>query len=150
VTGLALPRARSRLAGTGARTKALAAGAIGYGLAAALFTGTTWIPAAYLGAFAWGISGTVFYTVAATTLQRIAPADRLGRVMGVISTAESATETVSMPLAGVLVAVAGIRPGALALAAVSVAAGATCLTSSASRSPVTYAIDTTRRCRWRR
>jgi MFS family permease len=51
----------------------------------------------------------------------------LGRVMGVISTAESATETVSMPLAGAILAVAGIRPGALALAAVAVAAGATCL-----------------------
>jgi hypothetical protein len=47
--------------------------------------------------------------------------------VGVISTAESATETVSMPLAGVLVAAAGIRPGALALASVAVAAGAACL-----------------------
>jgi MFS family permease len=124
VTGMALPLARRRLSGTGASTRALAAGAIGYGLAAALFTGTTWIPAAYLGAFAWGVSGTVFYTVAVTTLQQLAPADMLGRVMGAISTAESATETVSMALAGVLVAVAGIRSGALALAAVAVAAGA--------------------------
>ncbi len=127
VTGLALPRARHRLSGTGARTKALAGGAIGYGLAAALFTGTSWIPAAYLGAFAWGASGTVFYTVAATTLQRLAPAGTLGRVAGVISTAESAAETASMPLAGLIVAVAGIRPGALTLAAVAVAAGLACL-----------------------
>ena len=127
VTGLALPRARHRLSGTGARTKALAGGAIGYGLAAALFTGTSWIPAAYLGAFAWGASGTVFYTVAATTLQRLAPAGTLGRVAGVISTAESAAETASMPLAGLIVAVVGIRPGALALAAVAVAAGLACL-----------------------
>ncbi len=57
MTGLALPRARGRLPGTGTERKALAAGAIGYGLAAALFTGTTWVPAAYLGAFAWGASG---------------------------------------------------------------------------------------------
>jgi hypothetical protein len=127
-SGLALPRARRRWPGTGSWTKALAAGAIGYGLAAALFTGTTWIPAAYLGAFAWGASGTVFYTVAATTLQRLAPAATLGRVMGVISMAESATETASLPLAGAIVAVAGIRPGALVLAAVAVAAGAACLT----------------------
>jgi MFS family permease len=128
-TGLALPRARRRLSGTRAAMKALAAGAIGYGLAAALFTGTTWVPAAYVGAFLWGVSGTVFYTVAATTLQRLARADTLGQVMGVISTAESATETVSMPLAGVLVAIAGIRPGALALAAIAVAAGVGCLPS---------------------
>ena len=124
-TGLALPHAPPLASGS--RTKALAAGAIGYGLAAALFTGTTWIPAAYVGAFAWGASGIVFYTVAATTLQRLAPAGTLGRVAGVISTAESATETASMPLAGAIVAMAGIRPGALALAAVAVAAGVACL-----------------------
>jgi hypothetical protein len=127
VTGLVLPRVSGRLTGTGATTKALAGGAIGYGLAAALFTGTTWIPAAYFGAFAWGASGMVFYTVAATALQRLAPAGTLGRVAGAISTAESATETASMPLAGALVAVAGIRAGALAVAAVAVAAGAGCL-----------------------
>ena len=127
VTGLALPRVRSRLTGTGATTKALAGGAIGYGLAAALFTGTRWIPAAYIGAFAWGASGMVFYTVAATALQRLAPAGALGRVAGVISTAESASETASMPLAGAVVAIAGIRGGALALAGVAVAAGIMCL-----------------------
>ena len=127
VTGLALPRVGSRLTGTGATTKALAGGAIGYGLAAALFTGTTWIPAAYFGAFAWGASGMVFYTVAATALQRLAPAGALGRVAGVISTAESASETASMPLAGAVVAIAGIRGGALALAGVAVAAGIMCL-----------------------
>ena len=127
VTGLALPRIGRRLTGTGATTKALAGGAIGYGLAAAVFTGTTWIPAAYIGAFAWGASGMVFYSVAATALQRLAPAGTLGRVAGVISTAESATETASMPLAGAVVAVAGIRAGALAVAALAVAAGAGCL-----------------------
>jgi hypothetical protein len=126
VTGLVLPRVSGRLTGTGATTRALAGGAIGYGLAAALFTGTTWIPAAYFGAFAWGASGMVFYTVAATALQRLAPAGTLGRVAGVISTVESATETASMPLAGALVAVAGIRLGAIALAGVAVAAGIMC------------------------
>ena len=127
VTGLALPRIGRRWSGTGATTKALAGGAIGYGLAAALFTGTTWVPAAYVGALVWGASGMVFYTVAATALQRLAPAGTLGRVAGVISTAESATETASLPLAGAIVAIAGIRPGALAVAAVAVAAGMMCL-----------------------
>jgi MFS family permease len=127
VAGLALPRVGRRLSGTGATTKALAGGTIGYGLAAALFTGTTWIPAAYVGAFVWGASGMVFYTVAATALQRLAPAGMLGRVAGVITTAEAATETASMPLAGVIVAIAGIRPAALAVAAVAVAAGTMCL-----------------------
>jgi hypothetical protein len=92
-----------------------------------LFTGTPWVPVAYLGAFAWGTGGTVFYTVAATTLQRLAPPGTLGRAAGVISAAESAAESGSMPVAGVLVAVAGLRPGALVLAAVAVAAGAACV-----------------------
>jgi hypothetical protein len=69
----------------------------------------------------------VFYTVAATTLQRLAPAEALGRVAGVISTAESAVENVSMPLAGALMAATGIQAGALVLAAVAAAVGAGCL-----------------------
>jgi MFS family permease len=127
LTGLALPVIRRRLPANRAAVRLLAAGAISYGLAGALFTGTPWVPVAYIGAFAWGTSGTVFYTIAATALQRLAPAGTLGRVAGVISTAESATETVAMPAAGALMAVAGLRPGALALAAVAVAAGTACL-----------------------
>ena len=126
-TGLALPVIRRRVPATRMTVRLLAAGAISYGLAAALFTGTAWLPVAYVGAFAWGAGGAVFYTVAATTLQRLAPAGALGRVAGVISTAESTTETVSMPAAGALVAVVGLRPGALILAAVAVAAGSACL-----------------------
>ena len=127
VTGLALPVIRRRLSTARSAGTVLAAGAISYGLAAALFTGTPWIPIAYLGAFVWGVGGTVFYTAAATTLQRLAPAKTLGRVAGVISTAESTVENVSMPLAGMLIAGAGIRSGALILAAVAVAAGTACL-----------------------
>lgn len=127
VTGLALPVIRRRLPVTRPALEVMAAGAISYGLTAALFTGTPWIPVAYTGAFAWGASGTVFYTVAATTLQRLAPAGTLGQVAGVISTGESTIENLSMPLAGVLLAATGIRAGALVLAAAAVAAGAGCL-----------------------
>ena len=127
ITGLVLPVICRRLPGTRSPMRLLTAGAVSCGLAAALFTGTPWVPVAYLGAFVWGICGTVFYAAAATTLQRLAPAGKLGRVAGVISSAESTTESISMPTAGALVAVAGLRPGALILAAVAVAAGAACL-----------------------
>jgi MFS family permease len=127
VTGLALPVIRRRLPVTRPALEVMAAGAIGYGLTAVLFTGTPWVPVAYIGAFAWGASGTVFYTVAATTLQRRAHAGTLGQVAGVISTAESTIENLSMPLAGVLLAATGIRAGALVLAAAAVTAGAGCL-----------------------
>ena len=127
VTGLLLPVIRRRVPGTRSPMSLITAGAVSCGLAAALFTGTPWVLVAYLGAFVWGVCGTVFYAVAATTLQRLAPAGKLGRVSGVISTAESTTESLSMPVAGALVAVAGLRPGALLLAAVAVAAGALCL-----------------------
>lgn len=40
---------------------------------------------------------------------------------------ESTTENLSMPVAGALVAVVGLRPGALLLAVVAVAARAVCL-----------------------
>ncbi len=127
VTGLALPVVRRRVPAHPSPARLLAAGAICCGAAAALFTGTPWVPVAYLGAFAWGVGGTVFYAAAATTLQRLAPAGALGGVSGMISTAESTTESISMPVAGALVAVVGLRPGALVLAAVAAAAGAACL-----------------------
>jgi len=127
VTGLALPVIRRRPPVARPALEIMAAGAISYGLTAVLFTGTPWVPVAYIGAFAWGASGTVFYTVAATTLQRLAPVGTLGQVAGVISTAESTIENLSMPLAGVLLAATGIRAGALVLAAAAVAAGAGCL-----------------------
>jgi MFS family permease len=126
-TGLVLPVIRRRLPRTRSPVRLLAAGAVSCGLAATLFTGTPWVPVAFLGAFVWGACGTVFYAAAATTMQRLAPAGKLGRVSGMISTAESTTESVSMPVAGALVAVAGLRPGAVVLAAAAVAAGAACL-----------------------
>ncbi len=130
ITGLVLPIICRRLPGTRSPMRLLMAGAVSCGLAAALFTGTPWVSVAYLGAFVWGICGTVFYAAAATTLQRLAPAGKLGQVAGVISSAESTTESISMPAAGALVAVAGLRPGALILAAVAVAAGAACLAAT--------------------
>jgi hypothetical protein len=119
LAGLALARLRGPLSGRAA----LPASAIGYGLAAGLFTGTTVVPVAYLGAFAWGVSGAVFFAVTATRIQRLAPVAVHGRVMGVISTLESAADTAALPLAGVILAGAGVRPGAAVLAGVAVAAG---------------------------
>lgn len=119
LTGLAIPRLRARLRGS----RVLPAAAAGYGVAAAVFTGTTAVPVAYLGAFAWGCSGAVFFAVALTTLQRLAPEGTHGRVMGLAATAESALSTAGLPLAGVTLAALGVRAGALALAAVAVAAG---------------------------
>jgi Na+/melibiose symporter-like transporter len=120
LAGLALPRLRGRLSGRAA----LPASAIGYGLAAGVFTGTTVVPVAYLSAFAWGVSGAVFFAVAGTRIQRLAPVAVHGRIMGVISTLESAADTTALPLAGVILAGAGVRAGAAVLAGVAVAAGA--------------------------
>ena len=119
LAGLAISRFRARLAGP----RLLAAGAAGYGLAAALFTGTTLVPVAYAGAFAWGVAGALFGAVAVTTLHRLAPAHAHGRVMGVSATLQSWVETVGLPLGGVTLAGLGIRAGALALAAVAIAGG---------------------------
>ncbi|HEX3488223.1 MAG TPA: MFS transporter [Streptosporangiaceae bacterium] len=119
LAGLAISRFRARLAGP----RLLAASAAGYGLAAALFTGTTLVPVAYAGAFAWGVTGALFGAVALTTLQRLAPAHAHGRVMGVSATLQSWVETVGLPLGGVALAGLGIRAGALALAAVAIAGG---------------------------
>jgi MFS family permease len=119
LAGLVLSRIGSRLAGS----KTLMASAAGYGLAACLFTGTTWVPAAYTGAFLWGATGSVFGAVAVTRLQQIAPVHAHGRVMSISATLQSWTETAGLPLGGVTLAALGVRPGALALAGVALAAG---------------------------
>lgn len=123
VAGLAVPRFRDRLTGR----SALAGSAVGYGLAAAVFIGTRSVPVAYLGAFTWGVSGAVFMALSVTTLQKLAPMHTHGRIMGVITTVESALSTIGLPVAGVTLAVLGIRPGALSLAAVAVTTGMICL-----------------------
>jgi hypothetical protein len=86
-----------------------------------------------VGAFTWGVSGAVFYAVAITTLQKLAPVRAQGRIMGVTVTIGSAADTVALPTAGLALAVLGIRAGAIALAAVTIATGATCLAADAAQ-----------------
>jgi MFS family permease len=119
LAGLVIPRVRARLT----RGPVLAASAVGYGLAACLFTGTTSVPAAYAGAFVWGVAGAVFAAVGRTVLQQAAPVAAHGRVMSVAATVQSWAETVALPLGGVTLAALGVRAGALALAGIAVAAG---------------------------
>jgi MFS family permease len=119
LAGLVISRIRGRLA----RAPVLAASAVGYGLAACLFAGTTSVPTAYAGAFAWGVAGSVFGAVALTMLQRTAPVHTHGRVMSVSATVQSWVETIGVPLGGVTVAALGVRPGAFALAGVAIVAG---------------------------
>jgi predicted MFS family arabinose efflux permease len=121
LAGLIIARIRARLTGG----PILMASAVGYGLAACLFTGTRSVPVAYVGAFVWGVAGSVFGAVALTTLQHVAPVDAHGRVMGVNAAIQSWIEVIGLPLGGVTLAAFGIRAGALALAGISVAAGLT-------------------------
>jgi len=46
-----------------------------------------------------------------------------GRIMSISATLQSWTETIGLPLGGVTLAALGVRPGALALAGVALAAG---------------------------
>jgi predicted MFS family arabinose efflux permease len=79
LAGLAISRIKAQPAGG----TMLSISAACYGLAACLFIGTTSVPVAYTGAFAWGVTGALFGTVALTTLQRAAPVHAHGRIMGV-------------------------------------------------------------------
>ena len=115
--------------------RAVALGACGYGLSAVVFTGTTWVPVAYVGAFAWGSSGAVFAVALITTLQQRVPVSEHGRVMGLAAALQSAAETIGLPAAGIALAWLGIRAGAAALAGVAVAAGVTTLMLAAGRRP---------------
>jgi predicted MFS family arabinose efflux permease len=132
-----IPRFKAHL--TGRRVL----GAIGacYGLAACLFTGTTFVPAAYTGAFIWGITAAVFSTVTLTTLQRAVPAAVHGRVMGVTAAVDSWVETIGLPLGGLTLAGLGIRAGGPTLAGVAILAGLTVALTSPAPSPSDPAPD---------
>jgi predicted MFS family arabinose efflux permease len=119
LAGLVISRVRARLTGG----PILMASAIGYGLAAGLFTGTASVLVAYAGAFAWGVAGSVFGAVGLTTLQQAAPVDAHGRVMSVAATIGSWVETLALPLGGVTLAALGVHAGAAALAGIAIAAG---------------------------
>jgi hypothetical protein len=109
---LAISRIRSRLTGG----KTLMVAAADYGLAASLFTGTSWLPAAYTGAFLWGVAGSVFFSVAFTALQEVASMNAHGRVVSISATLQSWTETIALPLGGLTLAALGVRAGSLTLA----------------------------------
>jgi MFS family permease len=119
LTGLLIPKLGSRL--TGRRILPLAA--VGYGLAAAAFIGTTSVPVAYTGALCWGVAAAVFSAVGLTALQRLSPAHSHGRVMALRSALNSGADTAGLPLAAIIIGALGVRSGALALAAVAVVAG---------------------------
>jgi predicted MFS family arabinose efflux permease len=127
LASLVIPRFRARLPGR----RVLGASGACYGLAACVFAGTTLVPVAYVGAFTWGVTGSVFGTVTLTTLQRAAPERAHGRIMGVTTAIDSWVETIGLPLGGVTLTALGIRAGALALAGVAILAGLTCLTIAA-------------------
>jgi MFS family permease len=76
----------------------------------------------------------LFGAVALTTVQRLTPRAAHGRIMGLTATIQSGTETIGLPLAGVTLAVLGIRAGALALAGVAVTTGMICLAIGARTS----------------
>jgi len=92
------------------------AAAADYGLAASLFTDTSWLPAAYTGAFLWGVAGSVFFSVAFTALQEVASMNAHGRVVSISATLQSWTETIALPLGGLTLAALGVRAGSLTLA----------------------------------
>lgn len=132
LASLLIPRFKAHLTGR----RILGASGACYGLAACLFTGTTLVPAAYTGAFIWGITAAVFSTVTLTTLQRAVPAAVHGRVMGVTAAVDSGVETIGLPLGGVALAGLGIRAGALTLAGVAILAGLAVALPSSPRSSI--------------
>ena len=116
-------RLMSRWPGRLTGVRAAAVAACGYGVSAAAFSGTPWIPVAYAGAFAWGVSGAVFAVILTTALQQQVPVQAHGRVMGLAAALYSAADTAGLPAAAIVLVLLSVRAGALALAGVAVVAG---------------------------
>lgn len=115
VAGMLVGSKRIRLPAT-----ALAPAVAAYGLTAGLFAGTTSIPLAYLGAGLWGASGYVVFVLTRTLIQQVTPQAAHARVLALAGTAHTAADIFGLAAAGPVLASAGIRIGALALAAVPV------------------------------
>ncbi|MCU1484492.1 MAG: putative transporter [Actinomycetia bacterium] len=112
-----------RLGDRVATTRALACAVLLSGVAAATYIGTGSAAVAAVGVFLWGADVAFFAAPARTLLQRHAPANAHGRVLGLHGTLHSWGDLVALPVTGFLAELVGIQAAALAFAGVAVVAG---------------------------
>jgi predicted MFS family arabinose efflux permease len=112
-----------RLGDRVATARALACAVLLSGVAAATYIGTGSTVVAAVGVFLWGADIAFFAAPARTLLQRHAPVNAHGRVLGLHGTLHSWGDLVALPVTGFLAELVGIQAAALAFAGVAVAAG---------------------------
>ncbi|HEV2810097.1 MAG TPA: MFS transporter [Acidimicrobiales bacterium] len=102
---------------------------IASGLAAMLYVGTTWLPFAFVGVFAWGACVAFFYAPAKTLLQRYAPIAAHGRILSINQSLEPVANLMFTPLAAVALVRGDVRLVGVAAGAVLGSAGVIALLS---------------------
>lgn len=120
LTGLLLPRLGDRVASPGF----IGMSVMLSGVAAALYVGTHWVAAAYLGVALWGVDVAFFAAPVRTLLQKHTEPDLHGRVLALYRTAHGVGDVVGVPVAGLAAAAVGVQGSALVIAALAVVAGA--------------------------
>jgi MFS family permease len=119
VTGLLVPRLGDRATSTAV----LAATVTLSGVTAALYVGTHALPAAFAGVALWGVDVGFFAAPSRTLLQRHSPTVLHGRVLALNRTLHNMADVVSLPLAGLVMGVAGPQGTGLAVGAMALVAG---------------------------
>lgn len=99
------------------------AAAVGSGLAAAVYVGTSNEVVAFCGIFGWGVVTAFFIAPFRTLMQRATPVEMHGRVFALDGTLHNLGDLVSLPLVGLTAAAAGVQVAGASMAVVPVVGG---------------------------
>ena len=119
-----------------AHPRFLALATIVSGVAAMSYVGTTWLPLALVGVFAWGACVAFFYAPAKTLLQRYGPVAAHGRILSINQTLEPVADLVFTPLAAVALLRGDVRLLGVAAGVVLASAGVVALLAARGLGPL--------------
>lgn len=119
-----------------ARPRYVALATIVSGVAAMSYVGTTWLPFALVGVFAWGACVAFFYAPAKTLLQRYAPVAAHGRILSINQSLEPVADLMFTPLTAVALLRGDVRLIGVAAGAALAGAGVVALLGARALGPL--------------
>src|SRR4051812_42805970 len=119
LTGVVVARLGERLV----RWSVVCVAAVGSGVGAVLYVGTSTVAVAFVGLFLWGVVTAVLIAPMRTLMQRAAPVETHGRVFALDGMVHSSGDLISLPLVGLAAGIVGVQVAGVAMAAVPIAGG---------------------------
>ena len=118
-TGVAVTRLGDRLV----RWSVVCAAAVGSGVAAMLYVGTSTLVVAFVGLLVWGGVTGLLIAPMRTLMQRAAPVEAHGRVFAFDGMVHSLGDLVSLPLVGLAAGAVGVQFAGVVVGAIPIAGG---------------------------